>query len=116
MLKNSGNSEAAADFAVSMLSEDDNLTEKLIGEIGLIPAVKDPSVYKNYDIEDPFFNGQKVTRFLSELAKEIPVVNYGRRTYEIEDILEAEFQADFGGTDHRECLRRVEEKAKAVSR
>ena len=116
VLKNSGNSEAAADFAVSMLSEDDNLTEKLIGEIGLIPAVKDPSVYKNYDIEDPFFNGQKVTRFLSELAKEIPVVNYGRRTYEIEDILEAEFQADFGGTDHRECLRRVEEKAKAVSR
>ena len=116
VLKNSHNSEAAAEFAISMLSEDDELTDKFIEEIGLIPAVKDPSVYKNYDTVDPFFGGQKATRFLSELAGEIPVVNYGRRTYEIENILEAEFQSDFGKSDHTECLRRVEEKAKAVSR
>ena len=116
VLKNSRNSEEAAEFAISMLSEDDELTDELIEEIGLIPAVKDPSVYKNYDVADPFFGDQKVTGFLSELAGDIPVVNYGRRTYEIEDILEAEFQSDFGADDHTECLRRVEEKAKAVSR
>ncbi|MBR1524804.1 MAG: extracellular solute-binding protein [Lachnospiraceae bacterium] len=116
VMKNSAHSGAAKDFAVEMFAKDDELTDTLIEEIGLIPAVKDPTIYSNYEAKDPFFQDQKVTKLLSNLADEIPAVNYGRRTYEIEDILEEEFQNVIESGNYDECLKKVEVKAAAVSK
>ena len=116
VLKNSAHSEAAAAFAVSMFGENDALLDQLITEIGIVPAVKNPSVLTNYDTPDPFFGGQQATRLLTGLETRIPVVNYGSKTYEIEDILEAEFQNVLVDDDLQTCLRRVQEKAEAVAR
>lgn len=116
VLKNSAHSEAAATFAVSMFGENDALLDQLITEIGIVPAVKNPAVLTNYDTPDPFFGGQQATRLLTGLESWIPVVNYGSKTYEIEDILEAEFQNVLVDDDLQTCLRRVQEKAEAVAR
>lgn len=115
VLKNSAHSGAATAFAVSMFGENDDLLNQLITEIGIVPAVKDPTVLSNYDTPDPFFGGQKVTKLLTELETRIPVVNYGSKTYEIEDILEAEFQNVLIDNDLQTCLQRVQEKAEAVA-
>lgn len=116
VLENSAHSETAAEFAVSMFGENDELLNQLIKEIGIVPAVKDPTVLSNYDTPDPFFGGQQATRLLTGLETRIPVVNYGSKTYEIEDILEAEFQNVLVDDDLQTCLRRVQEKAEAVAR
>ena len=116
VLKHSAHSEAATDFIISMFGENDALLDQLITEIGIVPAVKNPTMFDNYETQDPFFGGQQVTKLLTELETQIPVVNYGSKTYEIEDILEAEFQNVLVDDDLQTCLRRVQEKAEAVAR
>ncbi len=116
VLKNAKNSDIAKEFAVSTFGLDDELVDEFIEEIGLIPAVKDPTIYDHYESKDTFFDEQKTTKLLSELAGDIPPVNYGRRTYEIEDILEEEFQSVITDGNYKECLKRVDIKAAAVSK
>ena len=116
VLKNSAHSETATDFIIAMFGENDILLDQLITEIGIVPAVKDPTVLANYEREDPYFGGQQVTKLLTELETRIPVVNYGSKTYEIEDILEEEFQNVLVDDDLQTCLQRVQEKAEAVAR
>lgn len=116
VLKHSAHSEAATDFIISMFGGNDALLDQLITEIGIVPAVKNPTMFDNYETQDPFFGGQQVTKLLTELETQIPVVNYGSKTYEIEDILEAEFQNVLVDDDLQTCLRRVQEKAEAVAR
>lgn len=116
VLKNSKNSEAATEFLVTMFGENDDFIDSLISEIGIVPAVKNPTVFKNYGAEEEFFGGQQVTKLLTGLADEIPTVNYGSKTYEIEDILEEEFQHALENENLEECLERVQMKAEAVVR
>lgn len=114
ILKNSKHSEQAKDLMVSMFAQDTDFMDTLVEEIGIIPSMKDLSVLKNYDATDPFFGGQCVTRLLNGFAAMVPVVNYGSKTYEIEKILEAEFQNELSGGDMQQCLSRVQFKAEAV--
>lgn len=116
VLKNSPNSKKATDFVVEMFAENDEFINSLIEEIGILPAVKDPSIYFNFDASDPFFGGQQVTKFLTMLTKDIPIVNYGSKTYEIEDILEVEFQKALLDDDMEQCLINTQIKAQAVVR
>ena len=115
-MKNSPNSKKATDFVVEMFAENDEFINSLIEEIGILPAVKDPSIYSNFDASDPFFGGQQVTKFLTMLTKDIPIVNYGSKTYEIEDILEVEFQKALLDDDMEQCLINTQIKAQAVVR
>lgn len=116
ILKNSRNSQAATEFMVSMFGENDEFTDRLISEIGIVPAVKNPSVFTNYEAEDPFFGNQQVTKLLTGMADEIQTVNYGSKTYEIEDILEEEFQEALIDGNLEQCLQKVQMKAEAVVR
>jgi lactose/L-arabinose transport system substrate-binding protein len=115
-MKNSQNSKAATDFVVEMFSENDEFMDSLITNIGVIPAVKNPEIYSNYEKGDDFFGGQKVTKFLTGLADEIPTVNYGNKTYEIEAIVEAEFQNILSQMDIDTALSRAQVKADALLR
>lgn len=116
VLKNSANPVKATDFMVSMFGENDEFIDSLIGEIGLIPAVKNPTVYSNYEADDEFFGGQQVTKILTRMADKIPTVNYGSKTYEIENILEEEFQSALADGNLRGCLERAQIKVEAVAK
>lgn len=101
---------------ISMFGENDAFTDRLISEIGIVPAVKNPEVFGNYEAEDPFFGNQQVTKLLTGMADKIQTVNYGSKTYEIEDILEEEFQEVLIDGNLGQCLQRVQMKAEAVVR
>lgn len=116
VLKNSGNSDSAAEFAVAMLGENEEFLDRMIREIGIIPTVKNPAGFVNYGAEDVFFGGQKVTKLLTELENEIPVVNYGSNTYEIEAIIEEEFQKVLVDGKLEQCLEKAQIKAEAVAK
>lgn len=114
VLKNSTNSEVATEFLVSMFSENDAFIDSLILEIGIIPAVKDPTIFSNYEAKSKFWGEQQVSKILAGFAGKIPAVNYGSNTYEIEDILEEEFQYALMNEDLEQCLERVQMKAEAI--
>ncbi len=116
VLKNSQNSEDAARFLIEMFAENDAFLDTLITQTGVIPAVKNPSVYTNYEMEDAFFGGQKVTKFLTSITDEIPIVNYGNKTYEIEAIVESEFQNVLIDGNIDLALERAQMKADALVR
>ncbi len=116
ILKNSASSDIATDFMVEMFAEDMELMDQLVEEIGIVPSLKDSSVLQNYSAVDPFFGGQSVTRLLTGFAAMIPTVNYGSKTYDIENILEEEYQNILPDGDIADCLERVQAKAEAVVR
>lgn len=116
VLKNAANTKEATEFLVAMFGENDALTDRLINEIGIVPAVKNPEVYTNYEANDPFFGGQQVTKLLTGMADQIPTVNYGSKTYEIESILEEVFQDVLIDGDIEHCLQEVQMKAEVVVR
>lgn len=116
VLKNSQNSAAATEFVITMFSENTEFIDALISEIGIVPSIKNPEIFSNYEATEDFFGRQQVTKLLTEMADEVPVVNYGSKTYEIEDILESEFQNALTDKSLEECLKRVQVKAEVVAR
>lgn len=116
VLKNSQNSRQATAFIISMFAEDVEFMDELISEIGIIPSLKEPQILSNYDAGEPYFGGQQVTKLLTQMADQVPAVNYGSKTYEIEDILESEFQNVLMEESIEECLKRVQVKAEVVAK
>jgi len=99
-----------------MFENDADFMNELIAEIGIIPPRKDLSGYDNYLAQDSFFGGQQVTKFLADMASNIITVNYGSKTYEIEAIVEDEFNNSLTEDDLSECLSNIQMKAAAVVR
>lgn len=116
VLKNANNPKAAVDFLVEMFENDSDFMNQLIEETGVIPAVKDLSEYDNYLAKDDFFGGQQVTKLLTDMASNIITVNYGSKTYEIEAIVEDEFNNSLMQKDLSGCLSNIQIKAAAVVR
>lgn len=116
VLKNAKNPDAAVDFLVEMFEKDSDFMNELIGEIGLLPAVKDMSGYENYLAKGEFFGGQQVTKILTDLSGNIITVNYGSKTYEIEAIVEDEFNNSLTQDNLSDCLSNIQVKAAAVVR
>ena len=116
ILKNSAHAAVAADFMTEMFAEDADFMNTLVEQIGIVPSLKDLSVLESYRNTDAFFGGQSVTRLLNSFASVVPTVNYGSKTYEIEDILESEFQNELSNGNMDSCLKRVQMKAEAVAR
>lgn len=116
VLKHGKHPQAAVDFLVEMFENDADFMNELIAEIGVIPPVKDLSGYSNYFAKDMFFGGQQVTKLLTDMASNIVTVNYGSKTYEIEAIVEDEFNNYLELDDLSECLANIQMKAETVVR
>lgn len=116
ILKNAESSQEAASFLVSSFRSDNTaLWDDLITETGVVPCIKDAEQFSVWDTADPYFGGQRITRMLTTAARDIPVVNYGSNTYEIETILQQEFQNALISGNFQRCLESVQEKAEAIS-
>lgn len=62
-VENAKNPDAAVDFLVEMFEKDSDFMNELIGEIGLLPAVKDMSGYENYLAKMSFSEVSRLQRF-----------------------------------------------------
>ena len=51
-----------------------------------------------------FYGGQEIFKDFAEWTNEVPTVNYGENTYEIEDMMTEALQAILGGADVQQTL------------
>ncbi|GMK41395.1 ABC transporter substrate-binding protein [Paenibacillus sp. CCS19] len=89
--------EAAADFLKQTFGSNADLYQTLNKEIGAIGTLKAAANGEAYSAADEFFGGQKITSDFAKWTEQIPRVNYGMHTYEIEDLLAVEVQNYLNG-------------------
>lgn len=99
VLKNAGHEEEAKDFLKETFASNAELLDRLAGEIKLISTLKMTSQEENYSRGIDFFGGQNILGDFIKWAGEVPVVNYGEDTYEIEDMMAEALQKIIDGID-----------------
>ncbi len=99
VLKNAGHEAEAKDFLKETFASNAELLDRLAGEIKLISTLKMTSQEENYSRGIDFFGGQNILGDFIKWAGEVPVVNYGEDTYEIEDMMAEALQKIIDGID-----------------
>lgn len=103
--------EAAADFLKQTFGSDVDLYQKLNTQIGAIGTLKAAAGGESYQVADEFFGGQKIAADFAAWTEQIPRVNYGMHTYEIEDILAVEMQNFLNGKSLDSALSDAQSQA-----
>ena len=77
---------------------------QLAADINLVSTLKAASEAENYSKGEEFYGGQEIFKDFAEWTNEVPTVNYGENTYEIEDMMTEALQAILGGADVQQTL------------
>lgn len=93
VLNKVGNSDLAADFLAKTFGGSTELMNTLAEKINLVSTLKASSTVENYAKPVEFYGGQKILQDFSKWTEQIPSVNYGLYTYNIEDILTGTVQS-----------------------
>ncbi|MFC5447076.1 ABC transporter substrate-binding protein [Paenibacillus aestuarii] len=110
---NSPGKEVAADFLGKTLGSNVDLYQKMLTNIGVIGTYKPAATGEAYTKADDFFGGQKISSDFATWTTQIPKVNYGMHTYEIEDILKVGAQSYLKGTDLDKVLSDAQSQAES---
>ncbi|ALA40247.1 ABC transporter substrate-binding protein [Paenibacillus peoriae] len=110
---NSDGQDTAADFLKETFGTDQELYQDMLSKIGIVGSLNAASSGKAYDVEDPYFGGDKVYKKFAEWTKQVPKVNYGLHTYAIEDIMTVEIQNYLNGKDVDAVLKDAQGQAEA---
>ncbi len=103
--------EKAADFLAKTFGSNVDFYQSLVKEIGAIGTYKPAADSEAYKATDDFFGGQKIISDFASWTGNIPQVNYGLHTYEIEDILAASMQDYLKGKDLEKVLQDAQKQA-----
>lgn len=114
VIKNSTESDLAANFLKETFGENKDVLNETARQTHLVTTRKDASELETYNTKDPFFGNANIFDVFLETTEKVPVVNYGRNTYEIENILEAEMQDILKGEDLDTVLEKVQVKAQSI--
>lgn len=104
VLKNVGHEELAKDFLKETFASNVELMNRLAVDINLVSTLKAADGAENYSKGVEFYGGQEIFKDFAEWTKEVPSVNYGENTYEIEDMMTEAIQAILGGADIQSIL------------
>ena len=107
-------SDLAADFLKETFGSNQELMNDLLPAIGLVATMKDASAGSNYAKGDDFYGGQTIYKNFAEWTNNIPAVNYGLDTYNIENIMAEGMQKIVNGADVDTTLKDTEEQAKTA--
>lgn len=114
VLKNTGNSELAADFLAKTFGSNADLMNSLAKDISLVSTLNKASDCQAYKDKDDFFGGQEVFGDLASWTAKVPSVNYGLHTYAIEDMMTEAVSAIVGGADMDKTLKSYQSKIEAA--
>jgi lactose/L-arabinose transport system substrate-binding protein len=103
--------EKASDFLAKTFGSNVDFYQKINKEIGAIGTYKPAAEGEAYQAADKFFGGQKIIADFAKWTKEIPQVNFGSHTYEIEDILAVELQNFIKGKNVDKALEDAQAQA-----
>ena len=105
--------EEAAEFLADTFGSNEEMYETLVTDVGAIgtylPAL-DNDAFKE---EDDFFGGQSIIEDFSTWTDEIPGINYGLHTYEMEDIIINKMQDYLNGEDLDDVLEGAQTEAES---
>ena len=99
VLKNVGDTDAAKDYLKNTFASSVELMNTLATEINLVSTMNAAASAENYAQGNEFYGGQTVFADLFAWQDNVPAVNYGMHTYQIESKMTEAVQAIKGGAD-----------------
>ncbi len=112
VLSTSKNKDKAIEFLAETFAKDINLYQELLQDRGVVATYLPAAQGTSYNMEDPFFGGQPVFQDFAKWVNEIPQVQYGMYTQEIDNAIAAEIPALLEGESVEKILQRVETNIK----
>lgn len=104
VLQNVGDTDDAKDFLKNTFASDVNLMNQLAADINLVSTMNAAATAENYTTGVEFYGGQKVFGDLAAWQNNVPSVNYGNATYQIEAKMAEAVQKIKAGEDMQTVL------------
>lgn len=108
VLKGVGDTEKAKDFLAKTFASDKELINTLLKEISLVSTMKAAGDTEQANQPNEFYNGQTIFKDFSKWMEEIPAVNYGTKTNEIESIMTEYVQRAVAGEKIDDLLKEAQ--------
>lgn len=111
VLASSDNKAEAVDFLKTVWGSDVDFYQKILvdqGAVGSLLAARDGEAYK---ASDEFFSGQPVWQDFSTWLSQIPSVDYGTFTAEVDDAVKAQLPTIIKGGDVTAALQAINDQA-----
>lgn len=106
--------DLAKDFLKNTFASDEALLDDLCSAISLVSTYKAADKGENVNAPDEFFSGQSIYKDWNQWTQDIPGVNYGMSTYDIESKITETVQAVIGGTDLDEALSNAQVEVEGI--
>lgn len=113
VLRGGGREELAKDFLKETFAANADFLNQLAEDINLVNSWKEISQIKNYEKEIEFYGGQKIFSDFAKWSEQIPAVDYGINTYDIEKMMAEALQQIMEGKDIESTLADCQERAEA---
>lgn len=110
VLKSTHNEKLAKEFLKETFASDVELMNLLAEEINLVSTLKEAKSAENYKKGVDFFGGQAIGSDFMNWQNQVPMVNYGKDTYAIEEILTEAVQLILEGQDMESVLQEYHRK------
>ncbi|MFA0084293.1 ABC transporter substrate-binding protein [Vibrio sp. 10N.286.49.C2] len=103
---------AAIDFLNATFGTDKEFYNQILKQQGAVGSYLPAGNTEAYQHEDGYFNGQKIYADFNKWAAEIPSVNYGMFTYEVDAAIAAQMPSIMQGAPVEKVLESVEQQLK----
>lgn len=108
----SNEKKQAIDFLSKTFGADSDFYAKILTDLGAVGTFLPAAKSASYQHQDSFFGGQKIYTDFANWIVEIPKVNYGMYTYEVEAAIMAQIPALMQGAPIDKILENVEQQLK----
>ena len=115
ILDKAENADVALDFLLSTLQSDMDLINELAGELALVYPLKDAGDLPEYSKPYDSFYGSPTLKDLFEIIKDVPPVDYGMHTYQIDRLIEHSVQLIMQGVNIDDALQNAQMAAEAIT-
>ena len=103
--------DEAIDFLNEIYAKDLDFYQKILTERGAVGSLLAARTGEAYQKPDDFFGGQTVWQNFADWLVQVPAVNYGIFTNELDTAVAANFPALVKGTPVDEVLKAIEDQA-----
>lgn len=106
--------DTAKDFLSKTFASSSDLLDSLCKDISLVSTYKDASSGTNVNTPDTFFSNQAVYKDFATWTNNIPAVNYGTSTYDIESKMTEAVQSIVGGASIDDTLKNTQTQVEGI--
>jgi lactose/L-arabinose transport system substrate-binding protein len=111
VLESSKEKDEAIDFLNEVYAKDKDFYQKILTERGAVGSLMAAREGAAYGAEDPFFGGEKVWQKFSDWLAQIPAVNYGIFTNEVDTAVTANLGSMGKGAKVEDVLKAIQSQA-----